>query len=184
MQVIGIVGLPGSGKSEAAAVAREMDIPVVTMGDVVRAETEDRGLDPASDHGAVAQAMRDESGLSAIADRSLPIIESELEDADVVLVDGIRSGHEVAVFEEAFGDDFTLVEVDAPFEIREERLADRGRDTDESAGGESLAERDERERGFGMDEAIAAADVTIENTDSLEAFRDRVRTLLEEERES
>ena len=183
MQVIGIVGLPGSGKSEAAAVAREMDIPVVTMGDVVRAETADRGLDPATDHGAVAQAMREESGLAAIADRSLPIIEERLEDADVVLVDGIRSGHEVAVFEDAFGEDFTLVEVFAPFDLREERLADRGRDTGAEEGGESLEDRDERERGFGMDEAIAAADVTIENTGTLESFRERVRSLLAEERD-
>ena len=181
MQVIGVVGLPGSGKSEAAAVAHELDIPVVTMGDVVRAETEDRGLDPATDHGTVAQAMREEDGLAAIADRSLPIIESRLEENDVVLIDGIRSGHEVAVFEEAFEDDFTLVEVFAPFEIRDERLAERGRDTSEAEGGESLEARDERERGFGMDDAIEAADVRIENTDSLEAFRDEVRTLLEEE---
>lgn len=180
MQVIGIVGLPGSGKSEAAAVAREMDIPVVTMGDVVRAETEDRGLDPATDHGRVAQAMREEDGRAAIADRSLPIIDSRLEDADVVLVDGIRAGAEVAVFEDAYGENFTLVEVSAPFDLREERLAKRGRDTAAEDGGESLEERDERELGFGMDEAIETADVTIENTASLESFRDRVRALLEE----
>ncbi|AKH98584.1 AAA family ATPase [Halanaeroarchaeum sulfurireducens] len=181
MQVIGIVGLPGSGKSEAAAVAREMDIPVVTMGDVVRAETEDRGLDPATDHGAVAQAMREENGPAAIADRSLPIIESRLAEAGTVLVDGIRAGAEVEVFEEAFGEDLTVVEIYAPFDLREGRLSDRGRDTAAEDGGESLAERDERELGFGMDAAIDAADVRIENTGSLEAFRDRVRTLLEEE---
>ena len=34
MNVIAIVGLPGSGKSETGAVAAELDIPVVTMGDV------------------------------------------------------------------------------------------------------------------------------------------------------
>lgn len=181
MQVIGIVGLPGSGKSEAAAVAREMDVPVVTMGDVVRAETADRGLDPATDHGAVAQAMREEEGPAAIARRSLPVVEDRLEDADVVVIDGIRSGDEVSVFEEAFGADFTLVAIDAPFELRAERLADRGRDTDADDGGESLADRDERERGFGMDEAIEAADVRIENAGSLSAFRESVRTLLREE---
>lgn len=182
MQVIAIVGLPGSGKSEAAAVARELDIPVVTMGDVVRAETEDRGLDPASDHGAVAQAMREEDGLAAIAHRSLPIIEAELEDAEVVLVDGVRSDHEVAVFEEAFGEDFTLVAVTAPFDLREERIEDRGRDTAADEGGESLADRDERERGFGMDAAIEAADVAVENAGTLESFRERIRDLLEEAR--
>ena len=45
--------------------------------------------------------------------------------------------------------------------------------------GESLATRDERELGFGLDEALERADITIENTRSLEWFRDRVREVLE-----
>ncbi|MFB6266932.1 MAG: AAA family ATPase [Halodesulfurarchaeum sp.] len=183
MTVIGIVGLPGSGKSEAAAVARDLDIPVVTMGDVVRAETTDRGLDPASDHGEVAQALREEDGPDAIATRSLPIIESNLEDHDVVVVDGIRSGAEVERFEAAFGEDFRLVEITAPRQLRRERLETRGRDTPADEGGEDLEAREERELGFGMAAAMERADETIENTASLEAFREEVRTLLQEARE-
>jgi len=180
MTVIGIVGLPGSGKSEAAAVARDLDVPVVTMGDVIRAACRDRGLDPATHHGEVAKALREEDGPAAIADRSLPLIEDGLETADTVLVDGIRSDVEVDAFEAAFGEDFLLVAVEAPFETRAERLDLRGRDAGGEAGGESLAERDDRELSFGMGEAIDRADVTLENTDSLEAFQDRVRRLLTE----
>ncbi len=178
MTVIATVGLPGSGKGEAASVARELDVPVVTMGDVIRAECRDRGLDPATDHGRVAQALREEDGPAAIAERSLPLIEEELADSDVVLVDGVRSGVEVDAFEAAFGEEFSLVSVEAPFDVREERIGERGRDRGSDEGGESLAERDERELGFGMGDAIDRADVGIENTDSLESFRARVRTLL------
>ena len=178
MTVIGIVGLPGSGKSEAANVAAEMGVPVVTMGDVIRAECRDRDLDPASDHGTVAKALREEDGPAAIAERSLPMIEDELTDASAVLVDGIRSDVEVEAFREAFGESFLLVEVDAPFELRAERLDLRGRDASEDDGGESLAERDERELGFGMGEAMEMADVTVENTETLAAFQRKVRTLL------
>lgn len=180
MTVIGIVGLPGSGKSEAANVAREMDIPVVTMGDVVRQEAADRGLDPATDHGAVAKALREEEGRDAIAKRSLPILEEHLTEASAVLVDGIRAGDEVARFEEAFGEDFLLVEITAPFEQRKARLAERGRDTSADEGGEGLKEREERELEFGMAEAMDRADITIENTDSLAAYRERIRDLIEE----
>lgn len=180
MTVIGIVGLPGSGKSEAADVARELGIPVVTMGDVVRQEAADRGLDPATDHGAVAQALREENGPAAIAERSLPIVEDHLEDHDAVVIDGIRSGDEVAEFEAAFGEDFTLVEITAPRDLRAERLADRGRDTSAEEGGEALAEREERELGFGMEAAMDRADVTIANDGSLEAYRTEIRALLEE----
>lgn len=179
MTVIGIVGLPGSGKSEAAAVAAEMDIPVVTMGDVIRAECRERGLDPASHHGEVASALREENGLDAIAQRSLPMIRDRLTETDTVLVDGIRGGVEADRFREAFGDDFLLVEIHAPFDLRATRIADRGRD-DTGDDGEALRERDERELGFGMGEAIEQADATIENASSLETFHDRIRALLSE----
>ncbi|WP_267641454.1 AAA family ATPase [Haloarchaeobius amylolyticus] len=180
MTVIGTVGLPGSGKGEAATVAREHDIPVVTMGDVIRQECRDRGLDPATHHGEIATALREENGPAAIAERSLPMIREELEDSDTVLVDGLRSGVELDAFREEFGDDFVLVSIEAPFEVRKERLADRGRDKGEDEGGESLEARDERERGFGMDDAMARADVVIDNTDTLATFRTKITALLEE----
>ncbi|PSQ22086.1 hypothetical protein BRD06_10390 [Halobacteriales archaeon QS_9_67_15] len=167
MTVIGTVGLPGSGKSEAAAVARDAGIPVVIMGDVVRQACRERGLDPATRHGEMAKTLREENGPDAIARESLPRIEDHLEGADTVVVDGIRSDVEVERFHEAFGDEFVLVEVRAP---------ERDAGTDE--GGESMAARDERELGFGMGEAMEMADVTIDNDGSLAAFRSTVERLL------
>ena len=178
MRVIGLVGLPGSGKSEAAEVAREAGVPVVTMGDVIREACRKRGLDPAVHHGEVAQQLREKGGPAAIAEESLPAIEEGLEEADTVVVDGIRSDAEVDRFEEAFGEDFLLVCVAAPFETRAERLDLRGRDASDEEGGESLGDRDRRELDFGMGAAMERADVTVENTGSLEAFRERVREFL------
>ena len=180
MRVIATVGLPGSGKSEAAAVARELGVPVVTMGDVIRAECRDRGLDPATHHGEVAKALRAEQGPGAIAERSLPIIEARIAETDTetVLVDGIRSDTEVDRFEDVFGKAFSLLSIEAPLDVRAERVATRGRDTPTEDGGESLEERDARERGFGMNDAIARADYAISNTDSLAAFRERIETVL------
>ncbi len=181
MTVIGTVGLPGSGKSEAAAVARNLGVPVVTMGDVIRQECRDRGLDPATHHGEIAKALREENGPGAIAERSLPIIEDALENNEHVLVDGIRSDVEVGAFESAFGDDFTLVSIEAPFDTRAERLEIRGRDATAAEGGETLAERDQRERGFGMDSAMEEADIVLENDGSLETFHEQIESLLTEE---
>lgn len=178
MSVLGFVGLPGSGKSEAAAVARDHDIPVVTMGDVIRAECRERGLDPATEHGRVAQALREENGSDAIAERSLPLIEAELEDNETVVVDGIRSDTEVDRFENRFDEQFRLVCIDAPFETRKDRLNLRSRDASNDEGGESLADRDAREREFGMDAAMDRADVTIENTGTLAEFREQITALL------
>ncbi|WP_299265621.1 AAA family ATPase [Halorientalis sp.] len=178
MTVIGTVGLPGSGKGEAAAVAREMGVPVVTMGDVIRRECRNRGLDPASHHGDIATTLREENGPAAIAERSLPLIEERLDDADTVLVDGLRSDVELDAFRDRFGDDFHLVSIEAPFEVRRERVTDRGRD--DTTDGESLRKRDERELGFGMETAMERADVTIENTDTLDRFRGRIRAVFDE----
>jgi dephospho-CoA kinase len=183
MRIIGTVGLPGSGKGEVAAVARGEGIPVVTMGDVIREAARERGLDPAEHHGEVAKALREEDGPTAIADRCVPAVEAAAEDADgdVVLVDGLRSPAEVERFVDAFGPDFLVLSVEAPFETRAERLLERDRDvTDRDR--EDLRAREERELGFGMGEVMADADVTIENTGSLEAFRAAVAEVLRGER--
>lgn len=179
MRIIGTVGLPGSGKGEAAAVARESGIPVVTMGDVIRAECRQRDLDPSEHHGRVAKALREEEGEAAIAERCIPHIRSSLEGSNVVLVDGLRSMVELEAFEDAFGENFLLLSVEAPFEVRAERLGDRGRD-DSDLDREDLKVREERELGFGMGEVMEHADVVVENTNSLDAFREQVRELLEE----
>jgi len=179
MRVVGTVGLPGSGKGELAAVAREAGIPVVTMGDVIRGACRDRGRDPSTDHGEVAKALREENGPAAIAERSLPLIRDAVRetDTDTVVVDGLRSMVEVEAFREAFGEKFLIVSIEAPFDLRAERLAERGRDSSDSDL-EALRARDERELSFGMGEVMDAADVRIDNTDSLEAFRTSVRELL------
>ncbi|MEZ3116201.1 AAA family ATPase [Halobaculum sp. MBLA0147] len=175
MRVLGTVGLPGSGKGEAATVAREADIPVVTMGDVIRDACRDRGLDPAEHHGTVAKRLREEDGPTAIADRTVERLRAV--DDDVVLVDGLRAPAELDTFRDAFGDAFTLVAVEAPFEVRAERAADRGRD-DSDGDREAFREREDREKSFGLVEVMDRADVTVDNTGSLAAYHSRIRELL------
>ena len=176
MRVVAMVGLPGSGKSEAAAVAREAGIPVVTMGDVIRETCRDQGI-PITEEtmGEVATDLREQHGDAAIAQRSLPLIESH--EASVVLVDGIRGIAEVEYFIEAFGDDFELVSIEVPFETRLSRIQERGRDpTAESIA--DLKRRDARELGYGMGEAMDVAEINLDNTDDLEAFRATIEAIL------
>jgi predicted RNA binding protein with dsRBD fold (UPF0201 family) len=119
--------------------------------------------------------MREEDGPLAIAERSLPMIRERLEDHDTVVVDGLRSGDEAERFTEAFGDDFLLVAITAPDELRAGRLDLRARDNTEA---ESIADRDERELGFGMGEAIDRADLSVPNDGTLEAFQARARAVI------
>ena len=38
MKIIGVTGLPGSGKSVVSRTAKRLNIPIIRMGDVIREE--------------------------------------------------------------------------------------------------------------------------------------------------
>ena len=87
MKVIAVVGMPGSGKGEFSAIAQDMGIPVVVMGDVIREEVKKQGLPPTDESmGIVARALREKHGMAAIAHVCVPVIMRQ--EADLVLVDG------------------------------------------------------------------------------------------------
>ena len=58
-RVFAVCGMPGSGKGEFATVLVEAGVPVVSMGDMVRAEVHRRGLEEAPHvFGEVAAELR------------------------------------------------------------------------------------------------------------------------------
>ncbi len=176
MKIIAFVGLPASGKSEAASVARSMNIPVVSMGDAVREEAARRGLPPTDENiGGTGTALRREEGMDAIAKRCVPGIRAQT--SWVVVVDGTRNIEEVNYFKKQFGKEFMLIAILAPFELRFERVKKRAR-SDDMTGKEELMRRDEREKGWGLDKALAIADITINNTGSILEFKEEIRKLL------
>ncbi len=176
MKLIAFVGMPASGKSEASAVARKMNIPVVNMGDVVREETARRGLSPTDENiGGTGTKLRSEEGMDAVARRCVPRIRSM--DSLVVVVDGIRNKEEISYFKKQFGKDFKLIAIHTPTELRFERVIKRGR-SDDMRDVEELKRRDEREKSWGLDKAIKTADLTIENVSTIEKFQDEIKKLL------
>ncbi|MCX8172489.1 MAG: AAA family ATPase [Archaeoglobaceae archaeon] len=172
--IIAFVGYPLSGKSTAAEVAKEFGIPVVVMGDVIREEAISRGIEPNSENlGRIANELREREGMDAVAKRCISKIRSL---GSIVLVDGIRGIAEVQTFKKAF-EDFVLIAIESPPELRFERAKRRGR-SDDVLTIEDLYERDRREESWGLKKAIEVADFTIENTGSIEDFRDKVHALL------
>jgi dephospho-CoA kinase len=180
MKVIGVVGLPASGKGEFSRIARSMGIPVVVMGDVIREAVTRAGL-PVTDRnlGDTAGELRRERGMAAIAELCIPAIERT--GGPLVLVDGIRGDAEVDLFRSRFTG-FILIGVDAPFGARLARLSSRGRE-DDLLSREELRERDQREISWGLGRALARADFLILNDTTVEAFEEHARQLLEEIRE-
>lgn len=176
MRVVATTGMPGSGKGLAEEVARELDIEVVSMGDLVRAETERQGLpDAPESYGKVAGEIREAEGDDAWAHRTVEHIREA--EATQLLIDGIRNLEEVEVFREAFGDAFILVAILAAPDTRYERMQARGRGED-SADVDVLRQRDLRELGYGLGEAIAMADIYVTNEGDPADTRSLLRGIL------
>jgi len=65
------------------------------------------------------------------------------------VIDGTRNIEEVNYFKKQFGIDFKLVAINAPFDLRFERVKKRAR-SDDMTGIEELKRRDAREKGWGL----------------------------------
>ena len=168
MKVLGIVGLPGSGKGEFSKIAEQMGIPVVVMGDVIREEVRKAGLPPTGENmGIISKVLREKYGMAAIAISCIPVVECI--DSDLVLIDGLRGDAEVRVLQDHFPD-FVLIAITAPDEMRCSRLCNRGRSDDITSISE-LYERDARETDFGLLNAMKMADLMIENEKDIETFK-------------
>ena len=178
IQILAFVGAPASGKTEAANVARELGIPVVTMGDVVREEVRRRGLEPNDENtGRVASELRAKEGMDAIAKRCIPLLKQLQTRSKLVVVDGIRGLAEVETLKRAFGGNFFLVAILAPIEIRYKRVRARRR-SDDFLSFEEFKRREEREKSWGMEEAMRIADKIVRNEGSLEEFKREIRRIL------
>ncbi len=180
--VFAFVGAPAAGKTEAASAAKEFDIPVITMGEVIREELRKRGLSLNDKNaGRVANELREREGLDAIANRCIPLIKAQKKSAGknkkVIVVDGIRGIGEVETFKKEFDPHFVLVRVDAPLQLRYERIKSRGRG-DDLLSIEEFMEREERELGWGMEEAMKKADKVVKNEGYLEEFKEQIKGVL------
>jgi dephospho-CoA kinase len=173
--VIGLAGMPGSGKSLVVDTARELGYDIVVMGDVVREETLKLGLELTPQNvGKVMLELREEGGNFVIARKCIPKIEEQT--SSKVLVDGLRSLFEADIFKESFAK-FSLVAVHASPETRFNRLSNRHR-SDDAAEWKVFHERDMREISVGLGNVIAMAEQMIVNDDSFEQVKAKTKESL------
>ena len=119
--VVGLAGMPGSGKSLVVDTAKELGYAIVIMGDVIREETLKLGLDLTPQNvGKVMLQLRADGGVAVVAQRCIPKIEAK--ENSKVLIDGIRSLYEVEAFKTHFAK-FSIAAIHASPEIRFARLS-------------------------------------------------------------
>ncbi|HML06290.1 MAG TPA: nucleoside monophosphate kinase [Methanobacterium sp.] len=180
MQVIGVTGLPGSGKSVVARVANNLGINVIRMGDVIRNEALNRN----ADIGETAIKLRKEYGKYVVAQRCVEILKDALnspnDDKNIkFLIEGIRSPAEVEIFKKHF-DGFKVIAVHSSPKTRFMRLKRRKR-SDDSASVSDFTGRDERELNFGIGNVIATSDYMIVNEGPIWKFKNSIRSVLKNE---
>jgi predicted RNA binding protein with dsRBD fold (UPF0201 family)/dephospho-CoA kinase len=175
--VIGFVGFPGSGKSEATSIAEAKGFLPVVMGDVVRSYMRERGIELSERNvGMVANKLRTKHGLDALAKMCIPAVRS-LSPQNVV-IDGLRGIAEVTTYHKELKSDFKLIAISARPEVRFQRVRGRSR-PDDASSFEQFKEKDGRELAWGLEEALAAAEYCIQNDGTLSEFRTAIADLLE-----
>ena len=176
MQVMGISGMPGSGKGLVSDMASERGAIIVSMGDIVREEASIRGESSKE----TARKLREEFGQYVVSERTIEKIKklSEEDDDKLFIVEGIRSHHEVAMFKENF-ENFFILSIFANPQLRFERLVERQRE-DDSTDYKEFQKRDEQELGFGIGNVISLSDRLIINESTLESYEKQIDEFLEE----
>jgi dephospho-CoA kinase len=159
--VIGLVGMPGAGKSTCIEHLRQRGAKIVNMGDMVREQVTLAGESITSENlGKMAESLRKKRGPDVVAQLTAEKVTEIAEDGDLVIIDGLRSMQEVAFFRGQW--QFPVIAVHSPPKTRHVRLRNRNR-ADDSIEPGYYEFRDQREIKFGIAEVIAMADEMIVN---------------------
>jgi dephospho-CoA kinase len=175
--VVGVAGMPGSGKGVFRRTVQKMGYPVVIMGDVVRGEVKRRNLKPTPENlGKTMLNLRELEGPAVVAKRCVPKVKKAT--GRIVVIDGVRSLAEVEEFKKHFPN-FILIAIHTSPKTRYQRLFRRKR-SDDPTNWETFKQRDLRELGVGMGAVIAAADRTIVNEGTLAQLKTEIRQVMKE----
>ena len=173
---MGISGLPGSGKSLVSDIAIERGAMIVSMGDIIREEAKKRGESTKD----TSQNLRAEFGQYIVSELTIKKIKKLQEEGieNKIIVEGIRSPHEVNMFKENF-DNFIILSIFANPTLRFERLKNRMREDDSTDYNEFKA-RDQMELDFGIGDVISLSDKIIINESDLESYTAKINKFLDE----
>lgn len=173
---MGISGMPGCGKSFVSEIGIERGAVIVSMGDIIREEAKKRG-EPTKE---TAVNLRKEFGDNIVSELTIKKIKKLQEDdnPNLVIIEGIRSHHEVRMFKENF-DNFIVLSIFANPAIRFKRLQKRNRE-DDCQDYEGFEKRDFTELGFGIGNVISLSDKILVNESDLESYKEKIHEFFDE----
>lgn len=177
MLVIGLTGQPSSGKDTAANYLAVKGFTHISTSDLIREEMRREGISlERMNMSRFVNEKRRERGNGYLAEEAARRVTGD------TIVSGLRNSQEVAILRERFGDQFKMLVVEAPIELRYARVRARGRASDNLSFEQFRAE-EEIERmnpsGQEVDRVIAMADFVVENSGTEEELLRKIDTILE-----
>lgn len=171
-RVLGITGLPASGKNTFGQIAVQYDYSIFVMGDVIRNACKENGLVVNRENSnKIMLDLRKEYGSDVVAVKTAEKVTAAINAGEThILIDGIRSLTEVKYFQQLYPN-FQLVAIHASPQERLQRVMARAR-TDDSFSESSFLERDQIELSVGIGSVIAMADYLIVSPNSLNAAKE------------
>jgi len=170
--IIALVGMPGSGKTEAASYYAKKDLKTISFGKIVNDYIDKNNLPQNEEnHKKIREGLRQKYGKEAFAVLNEAKIKQALKNDIIVIVDGMRSWEEYIYLRKKFKKIRTyILSIYADKELRYKRISTRKYRS--KLFGE---ERDINELiGTNMGPTIAFADYLIKNNFSLEEFQDKL----------
>ncbi|HLD24849.1 MAG TPA: AAA family ATPase [Patescibacteria group bacterium] len=123
--LIAIVGLPGSGKTEAADYFRKHGFTVLRFGDQTDIGVKELGLPLTEENERrYREQIRKEFGMAAMAIKIEPRILKAIDTSDMIALDGMRSWEEYVYLKEKFPQ-LLVLSIFASPKARYNRLANR-----------------------------------------------------------
>lgn len=177
MLIIGLVGHPSSGKDTAAAYLAQQGFFHISCGDRLRSEMQKLNLP--IDRPSVRQfATEQRRQIGAFYPVNL-ILDQIVEKT---VVSGFRNLAEVAYLKERFPENFHLLAIEAPLEARYQRALSRNRVGDDISFAEfkahEEAERNANPESHELDNVMAKAEYTIENSGTLEELQAKIEKVI------
>jgi dephospho-CoA kinase len=124
-KLVAVIGMCGSGKSEAVKFFVSKGYKKVYFGDVVMRELNKKGLEiNETNERNVREELRKKHGMGVMAEMSLPFIDEYLETNNVV-IESLYSWEEYKVMRNKYGSGFKLITIYTTKSLRYERLKKR-----------------------------------------------------------
>lgn len=125
--IVALVGMPGSGKTEASEFLKKKGLPVISLSSIVNNEIDRLKLKHTLEvHHRIRQGLRDEHGFEAMAKLSRPLIEKQLQYSKLIVLEGMRSWEEYEYLKKEFPDArIFIIAIYADKQRRYERIKKR-----------------------------------------------------------